>query len=244
LRYVVVTGSNGGIGTAICNYLKEKEYSVIGIDRAKDKNTLDTFIEFDISKITSDPVAYDALNLAITNAIGKNRLLGLVNNAAVQILGNIDNTTIVDFKHTLDVNVVAPFALTKMLKNKLSQSNGSIVNIGSIHAKLTKPGFISYATSKTALLGLTQSLAVDCGNDIRVNAIQPAATATEMLLAGFEDNPTAFNTLKEYHPTGNIASPREIAVAVKFLLSDEIPFANGTVLDLNGGIGVRLHDPL
>ncbi len=243
MNFVVVTGSNGGIGSAICEYLKNNGYSIVGLDLGKDKNQLDVYIECDLAKPATIPVDYDALEIDLIDAIGDDDLLGLVNNAAVQILGDIESTSVADFKYSLDVNVVAPFALTKMLKTKLSQSNGSVVNIGSIHSSLTKPGFISYATSKTALLGLTKSLAVDCGSHIRVNAIQPAATATEMLLAGFEDDPTAFENLKKYHPTGNIASPREIAVAVKFLLSDDIPFANGTVLDLNGGIAARLHDP-
>ena len=130
------------------------------------------------------------------------------------------------------------------IRNILHLNKGSVVNMGSIHAKLTKPAFISYATSKTALLGLTQSIAVDCGSRIRVNAIQPAATATEMLLAGFEGKPEAFRALKKFHPTNSIAEPLEIAKAVEFLLSDSIPFTNGAVLDINGGIGFRLHDPI
>ncbi len=243
MKTVIVTGSNGGIGSAICKYLKEKDNYIIGIDQGKDKNKLDKYIEFDISKITREPSAYNTLKLDLENAVGEKLLFGLINNAAVQILGSLDNTTVNDFTYSLDVNLVAPFSLTKMLKTKLSQSNGSVVNIGSIHSYLTKPGFISYATSKAALLGLTKSLAVDCGSEIRINIIQPAATSTEMLLAGFEDNPKALKELKNYHPTKSIATPSEIAVAVEFLLSKEIPFMNGAVLDLNGGIGTRLHDP-
>ena len=131
-----------------------------------------------------------------------------------------------------------------MLFADLKCNKGSIVNIGSIHSKLTKPKFISYATSKTALLGLTQSMAVDCGSSVRVNAIQPAATATEMLLDGFKGSPEAFDKLKAFHPTNSIAAPLEIAEAVLFVISEQCQFLNGTVLDINGGIGSRLHDPI
>ncbi len=75
--------------------------------------------------------------------------------------------------------------------------------------------FISYATSKAALGGLTQSLAVDCGEDIRVNMIEPAAIATPMLLEGFVDNPEAREGLEEYHPVGRLGLPVEVAELVR-----------------------------
>lgn len=244
MKSVIVTGSNGGIGTAICNYLKSSGYHVIGVDREDDTNSLDFFVTFDISLLAANHEQYERLESKLYKAIGKTKLVCLVNNAAVQILGSLDNVSVDDFKTSLNTNVVAPFALIKMLVEKLEKNSGSVVNIGSIHSRLTKPEFISYATSKTALLGLTQSMAVDCGARIRVNAIQPAATATEMLLAGFEDKPDAFQLLKDFHPTKSIADPIEIAKAVGFLMSDSVPFANGAILDINGGIGFRLHDPV
>lgn len=244
MKTVVVTGSNGGIGTAICRYLMCEGYYVIGIDREDDLNGLHDFISFDISVLAVNHEQYERLYERLVKKIGDKKLVSLINNAAIQILGSIDTTSIEDFKITLDTNVVAPFALSKMLLSHLESNKGTILNIGSIHSKLTKPEFISYATSKTALLGLTQSLAVDCGNRVRVNVIQPAATATEMLISGFKDNPEALEMLKHYHPTGSIAEPLEIAKAVAFLIRDDLPFANACVLDINGGIGSRLHDPI
>lgn len=244
MKSVIVTGSNGGIGTAICNHLKEKNYYIIGVDRLCDKNNLDGFISFDISTLAINNEYREQFYIQATNCIKGTELVGLVNNAAIQILGSLDEVNVEDFTMSLNTNVVAPFVLTKLFLKELELNKGSVVNMGSIHAKLTKPAFISYATSKTALLGLTQSIAVDCGSRIRVNAIQPAATATEMLLAGFEGKPEAFRALKKFHPTNSIAEPLEIAKAVEFLLSDSIPFTNGAVLDINGGIGFRLHDPI
>jgi NAD(P)-dependent dehydrogenase (short-subunit alcohol dehydrogenase family) len=64
-----------------------------------------------------------------------------------------------------------------------------------------------------------------------------------MLRAGFRDNEAAYGKLKDYHPANRLAKPEEIAVAALFLISDQSASITGTALDINGGIGVRLHDP-
>jgi NAD(P)-dependent dehydrogenase (short-subunit alcohol dehydrogenase family) len=244
MNSVLVTGSNGGIGSAICNVLKNKGYFVIGSDRYDDINNLDGFIKFDIRDLAVLENKRTEFLSKLVNLIGETSFKALINNAAVQILSSIDDLIVDDFRESLDTNLVAPLSLSKMAYPFLKESKGSIVNIGSIHSKLTKPGFISYATSKSALLGLTQSMSVDCGEFVRVNAIQPAATATEMLLDGFKDNPKAFEALKAFHPTNSIAAPDEVAQAVCFVISEQCQFLNGSVLDINGGIGARLHDPV
>jgi len=244
VKSILITGSNGGIGTAICSLLKAKGYFVIGTDIAEDINNLDAFIKLDIRELALSTTKRERFIVEINRFIGDTNLKALINNAAVQILSGIETLKIEDFKKTIDINLIAPLALSKICYPQLKSNKGSIVNIGSIHAKLTKPEFISYATSKTAILGLTQSMAVDCGKYVRVNAIQPAATATEMLLDGFKNNSAAFNTLKSFHPTNSIAAPDEIAQAVLFLISDQCQFMNGSILDIHGGIGARLHDPV
>ena len=243
MKSVLVTGSNGGIGTAICQLLKNKGYFVIGSDWKKDVNNLDGFIEFNIRELALSQEKRVAFGKALKVLIGDTIFKALINNAAVQILSGIEELNIEDFKESIDTNLIAPLSLSKISYPYLKSNKGSIVNIGSIHSKLTKPGFISYATSKAALLGLTQSMSVDCGQYIRVNAIQPAATATEMLLDGFKDSPEALKALQAYHPTNTIASPNEIAEAVLFVISEKCQFLNGSALDINGGIGARLYDP-
>lgn len=244
MKSVLVTGSNGGIGSAICKALKQKGYLVIGTDRQKDNNNLDGFVQFDIRDLVLSETKREEFYKLVNTHIKSSSLFALINNAAVQLLAGLEELYIEDFKETIDTNLTAPLCLSKMFYSELKNNKGSIVNIGSIHSKLTKPSFISYATSKSALLGLTQSLAVDCGEYIRVNAIQPAATATEMLLDGFKNSPEAFVALKAYHPTNSIAAPSEIGEAVTFIISECCQFLNGSVLDINGGIGARLHDPV
>src|SRR3546814_2841666 len=82
--------------------------------------------------------------------------------------------------------------------------------------------FVSYATSKAALHGLTRALAIDLGPDIRVVCLAPAAVATPMLTAGFVGKEEAFAQLKQCHALERIATPDEIADTACFLLSGKI----------------------
>ena len=241
---VIVTGSNGGIGTAICKLLKKNGYFIIGVDYYPDSNNLDAFIESDLSELVDSDLVRTSFSDQL-GAISKfANLKALVNNAAIQIISGINDLRIEDFKRTININLIAPMVLSKLTYPLLKKNKGVILNIGSIHSELTKPGFISYATSKAALKGLTKSLAVDIGQHVRINTIQPAATETEMLKAGFKGNLDALSKLKSYHPANRLASSNEIAEFVLFLISDRCCFINGASLDINGAIGSRLHDPV
>ena len=100
-----------------------------------------------------------------------------------------------------------------------------------------------YAVSKSALAGLTRSLSLEFGSAVRVNTISPAATATPMLLAGFEGSPKKLDTLSDYHPIGRIAEPEEIARVALFLTSEGASFITGADLRVDGGISSCLSDP-
>lgn len=91
------------------------------------------------------------------------RLDVLINNAAIKILGGADNLTRQDCQTTMDINLLAPFLLTQAFLKELEELKGSIINIGSIHARLTKKNFVAYARSKATLVGMTRALAVDLG---------------------------------------------------------------------------------
>src|SRR3546814_11631159 len=109
--------------------------------------------------------------------------------------------------------------LSQALLPELAANEGIILNIGSVHARATKKEFVSYATSKAALHGLTRALAIDLGPDIRVVCLAPAAVATPMLTAGFVGKEEAFAQLKQCHALERIATPDEIADTACFFLS-------------------------
>ncbi|MDP1946742.1 MAG: SDR family oxidoreductase [Nitrospirota bacterium] len=238
----LITGAAGGIGRVLCAEFRRAGYRVIGTDMAGAPGiACDHFVEADLKAVSRDEACLKRFVQQLN--IPASGLTALVNNAAVQILNRTDTVSVQDWRDTLDVNVLAPFLLTQALLPYLEKAGGSVVNMGSVHAIATKPGFVCYATSKAALVGLTRALAVDLGGRIRVNAINPAAVATPMLLQGFKGKDAQFSALGGMHPLGRIAEPAEIAQVVLFLVSRNAAFITGAAFDVDGGILSRLHDP-
>lgn len=242
---ILITGAAGGIGQALCKFFKDKEYFVIALDKVVcNEVACDNFIKADLEKFCQSTEYQDEIVETIYKSLEDKGLNGLINNAAVQIIKSTDNLTIDDWHKTLDINLIAPFLLTKLFLPQLESTFGSVVNIASIHSQLTKPQFVCYATSKSALVGLTKSMAVDLGSRIRVNAICPAAVETPMLISGFEGDEESLKELNSKHPLNRLAQPEEIAEAAFFLVSQTSSFITGTTLNVCGGISSRLHDPI
>jgi NAD(P)-dependent dehydrogenase (short-subunit alcohol dehydrogenase family) len=239
----VITGAAGGIGSALCRLFRAAGYRTIGLDIASTGADCDTFVAVELERLCVDQQYRQDTRDRLIAEIGEIELRVLVNNAAFQILGGSDALDAAAWQRTLAVNVMAPFLLTQALLARLEMVRGSVVNIASIHASLTKPGFVAYATSKAALIGLTRSMAVDLGARVRVNAICPAAIATPMLLDGFKGNEAGLEALAGMHPVGRIGTPDDVARAALFLASPEAGFISGAVLGVDGGIAGRLHDP-
>ena len=245
-KFVIITGTNGGIGSALVKVYKNAGYKVIGIDKSKSKsNTLvDYFIKIDLVSILFNSEKSNLFISDLNKIISRGCLDTLVNNAAIQILNPINKLSVSDFTLSLNTNTTIPFYLVKNLYGLLKKSkNASVVNISSIHSKLTKPNFIAYATSKSALTGLTKAMAIEFGNDIRVNSISPAAISTNMLKEGFVGKTDLFKQLNKMHPVGRIGEAYEVAELSLFLSSDKAKFINGANFEIDGGISSRLYDP-
>lgn len=241
---ILITGANGGIGRALCRTFMEAAYFVIATDMGKQNCRCDAYLKLNLADLVNSKKHQKTFYAQVVHLLNDFDLKGLINNAAIQRLGRIPKISTDEFIETLNINVTAPFVLIKLFLEQLVKAKGTVINIGSIHAKLTKPGFVSYATSKAALRGLTQAMAVDLGSkNVRMNIIQPAATATEMLIAGFEGKEESVSELAKCHPIGRIAEPKEIAALAAFLVSDKAGFISGSAICIDGGIGVRLHDP-
>lgn len=238
----IITGATGGIGMALQAAFRDADYRVVATDRVAGSEQ-DGFVDIDLDRLCADDEYRRGSIATLRSALDGAPLSALVNNAAVQILGATEALTVADWRSTLHVNVMAPFLLAQAFLPELSTSRGAVINIGSIHGRLTKRGFVAYATSKAALGGLTRALAVDLGPRVRVNAIAPAATATAMLEAGFEGKPDQRAALDQAHPVARIATPEEVAHLAVFLCSPQAAFISGAVMDIDGGIGGRLHDP-
>ena len=240
MKVVVVTGHQGAVGASIASRLAAEGYDVIGIDRRVSGSEGD--IALDLATL-GNPAVRQRLLKALQARLQEGQCVALINNAAVQHLGSLEDLSLEEFMESQTVNVFAPLLLSKYLLPYLARGGGQIINIGSIHAQQTKPGFVSYATSKGALATLSRALAVDIGERVRVNTISPAAIDTNLLRAGFQRSPELLETLERYHPTRSIGSPAQVAGLVAGLLQGDLPFLNGADIELTGGIGARLHDP-
>lgn len=244
---VIITGCLGGIGSKLVEAFEKEGWNVIGIDRkgaAGSTGQHGHVIEADIGELCDDSEALAALGTKVRGCADEAPLCALINNAAVQNLGPLGELSAAQIRESMHVNLIAPMLLAKEFLPEMRENEGSIVNIGSVHAQATKPGFSAYATSKAALHGMTRALAVDLGPHINVNTLAPAATGTDMLLAGFEGEKEALAKLEDVHPLKRIASPEEIAQLALFLTSQKARFVTGATFFADGGILSRLHDPV
>ncbi len=241
MKKVLITGVLGGIGSAMAHKFREAGFYVYGLDkRGTNDEPCDRFIQFDIDSYIQD-VEYRLKFTDIFDRVIPD-LDVLVNNAAVQILDKTDNIRLEDWQQTLNVNLTGPMLMSKYFLPKLEKNHGSIINIGSIHHSLTKPEFVAYATSKSALIGLTKAMAVDLEGRVRVNAISPAAIETDMLRAGFNNDENALDELRNIHPVKRIGYPQDVAKLAIFLASENSGFIHGANLTLDGGISSVLKD--
>jgi NAD(P)-dependent dehydrogenase (short-subunit alcohol dehydrogenase family) len=243
-RAALITGALGGIGVALCEEFRRAGYYVIATDRKEGECACDHFLNLDVCELYHSDEKRLAVQKTLEPFLAESGLYVLVNNAATQILNRTDDIRIADWDETLQTNLIAPFLLSQMFLPEIERAKGSVINIASIHSVATKPGFVCYATSKAALVGLTRSMAVDLGPRVRVNAINPAATATPMLLAGFAGRSKELDELAKKHPLERIAQPWEVAKTALFLASSDAAFITGVCLNIDGGIGGRLHDPM
>ncbi len=240
-KTAIITGSSGGIGSALCKIFKDADFNIVGIDKegGTDSNQ-DHFLSFDLSQLSYDKT-YRLEQLSRLNEFAQNTYV-LINNAAIQILDSSMDIQLDQWNETLSVNLTTPFILSQWAIPYLRKNKGSIINIASIHHQLTKPEFVAYATSKSALVGLTKSMAVDLAGSVRVNAISPAAIETDMLRASFENDKNKLEQLKAVHPVQRIGRPEEVAKLALCLSSGDLDFVNGTNLAIDGGISSVLRD--
>lgn len=246
-KFAVITGSSGGIGSALVDAFLSDNYSVAGIDTTDSGRNSVGFLEInaDLFEFTKNENYREQILNQINNHLPE-RLddFVLINNAAVQILNPVSKLNLSDWDKTLTVNTMAPFFLVKGFLEQLIKTHGHVINISSIHSRLTKANFSCYAASKAALETLTRSFALELSSKgVSVNAIAPAAIATQMLKDGFAESPDKLKELESYHPAGMIGSPEELAAFVKSVAKQRGGFLTGSVLEFNGGIGGVLYDP-
>jgi NAD(P)-dependent dehydrogenase (short-subunit alcohol dehydrogenase family) len=241
---VLVTGAGGDIGAAIARAFLTKGAKVHITDIDAASLTRRTEELGGLGALSSslcdlaDPLQVATLADNAASALGQVDVL--INNAAIQAQGGLEACSLELFDLAHAINVRAPFLLAKALVPAMrAVGGGAIVNITSVHASTPGPKRIAYATSKSAVLGLTRSLAVDLGPDnIRVNAVAPGATMTSQLVSAWTrltgDGPDVMEYAKAQHPLRRLVQPDDIAEAVLYLST--ATSATGVELRVDGGL--------
>lgn len=240
-KVIIVTGSCTGIGKAIAQRCVQEGAKVILHGLEKDlgealRNELGSeHTALHIEDLTNEGAPQGLVDLALSR-FGK--LDAVVNNAAMVSSGNLHDTNLDFFRRILEINTLAPFALIKAALPHLSETKGSVVNIGSVNAWCGEPNLLPYSVSKGALMTLSRNLGDTLmrENGIRVNQINPGWVLTENEAQRKREHGLAEDWYTElpkvYAPAGRILWPAEIANAVLYLLEDATGPISGQVIDL------------
>ncbi len=245
-KHIFVTGGAKGIGEAIVRDAANEGASVsfIDIDSVSGEKLVSELSSEGkkVAFFKADVASFDQLQSAFNQSVTKfGEVTGVVNNAGVN--SHADPVTMTDKQwddfFAIDMKPVwltAKLALPAMRKAKY----GSIVNICSIHGRLTYPGFFPYGAAKSAVLGLTRNLALDEGkHEIRVNAVSPGYILTDLTKTWLSGESGRLDRANSIQPLGRMGEPFEVAKVVTFLLSDKSTYVSGSDWAVDGGLGAR-----
>jgi NAD(P)-dependent dehydrogenase (short-subunit alcohol dehydrogenase family) len=242
-KSILISGANGDIGQALCEIFTSNGFYVIATDRQDIcKCKCDVYLPLNLATYPKNNILRNKLkkNISIINQTYK--LFCIINNAAVQIVKKVEEITPEDLIETYNVNLFSPIFILQDLLAMLKENRGNVINISSVHSNLTKPNFSSYASSKAALSSLTRALAIEIGEMVRVNAIEPGAIETSMLREGFLNKSEKLKELKNYQPLKKIGQPKDIA-RLALNIACDYDLMNGANIQMDGGISACLHDP-
>ena len=240
-KNVLITGGTRGIGEAISREFAKKGYNlIINYIKSKEKaeklkNELEEKYNIEVLTVHADLADEKEIKNMVDIALNKfGKIDVLVNNAGIIIDKEFEEKTIEDWKQTLNINLIAPFILTKLIgKEMVKNKSGAIINISSINGINTyHPSSVDYDASKSGLISLTFDSAVEFSPYVRVNCIAPGWVDTEMNKDLSEDY---VKEEIERILVRRFGRPEEIAKVATFLASDDASFINSTVIKVDGG---------
>jgi NAD(P)-dependent dehydrogenase (short-subunit alcohol dehydrogenase family) len=242
---VLVTGASSGLGEQLARSLVAGgARPVLAARRADRLQALEAELHGAVDTVACD-VTYEAdRTRLIETVIGRHgRIDGLVNNAGLGAAGPALRTSVETFSRVLDVNLVAPFALSCLAARHMREGGGrSIVNVASVMAlrSIAQIADAAYVASKAGLIGLTRELASQWGRyGIRVNAVAPGFFASEMTAELGDDADSFPGWLTEQIPLGRGGHPGELDQSILHLLGAGSSFVTGQVLTVDGGMATR-----
>ena len=241
-KTVVITGSGRGIGREMAIRIAAEGASValLEINRENLEEVRST-----IAAAGGDVRAYEIdlgsesqiieTILKVEKDFGK--IDCLINNAMVHEAEDLLNTTLEVWNKSIQITLTAAFlCIRQVLPAMIKRKNGSVLNIGTVNAK-AMIGSDSYSAAKAGVHALTRTVAVRYGVDgIRCNTIVPGTIATAAWQERVDRNPNVFEDLKPWYPLGRVGTPKDIADAAIFLISEDSQWISGSELVVDGGL--------
>jgi len=217
-KNILVTGGSGGIGEAIVNSFNCNRGNVTSIG----SQDYDLRSDRAIQQLLTDLPNIDVC----------------VNCAGINKIDNLHEIEEQDFDTIMQVNVKAPFMISQHVSKHMKRSGrGKIVNVASIWGDKTITKRLCYTTSKSALIGMTKTLATELAeHNIQVNTISPGFTDTKLTRSVLTD--PQISELVSKVPMKRMATPQEIANAVIFLCSDLNTYITGQNIIIDGGFSI------
>jgi 2-hydroxycyclohexanecarboxyl-CoA dehydrogenase len=231
VKTAVVTGGASGIGRAVADRLRNDGFQVAVIDLSP------TDDEFGHIADVTDRAQVDTAVAAIREKFGP--ILVLVNGAGVEGFQKFSKMTFPEWSKVIDVNLNGVFhTIQSVLPDMIEAGWGRIVNISSSSTHSGQPFMAHYVAAKSAVNGLTKSLALEYGpSGITVNAVPPGFVDTPMLRSA-ESRHLLGGTVEDHinrTPVRRVGRPEDIAAACAFFVSDEASYITGQILGVNGG---------
>ena len=237
-KTAAVTGGTRGIGLAIVKKYLENGANVVVMGSRKETvdKALAGLTEYEGRVMGLWPDLCDPEAVAEAFAAAKERFGSLdilANNAGISSRTRLYDYTVEEFGKILDINVKAVFVCSQAAARIMKeQGGGVIINTSSMVSISGQPAGVGYPASKFAVNGITISLARELGKDnIRVNAVAPGVTRTDMVAALPE---ATVKAISSRIPLGRAGEPEEVANAFLYLASDLASYVTGEILSVDG----------
>ena len=238
-KVVLLTGATGGIGRSIAKKMKKKGARIIlSGTRQNVLDELSSELGEDTKAIATDLTSKESiLSLAKEAETIFGHIDVLINNAGITADNLFIRMKDEEWENVININLSASMRLTRqVIKGMLKRRYGRIIFISSIVGFTGNPGQSNYSASKSALSGLTKSVALEvAGRGITCNLIAPGFISTPMTdkLTVEQQNKIIVNI-----PANRLGKPEDISNGCIYLASDEASFITGTTLHINGGMSM------